>query len=52
MKRGPTCGRGEMVDTQGLGPCGRKAVGVQVPSPAPFIKKCYDPNRKTTRWNN
>src|SRR5581483_8457397 len=30
-----------MVDTQGLGPCGRKAVGVQVPSPAPLSLSIY-----------
>ena len=30
-----TAGVVELVDTRGLGPRGRKAVGVQVPSPAP-----------------
>ena len=29
-------GRGEMVDAQGLGPCGRKVMGVRVPSSALF----------------
>ncbi len=31
-----------MVDTQGLGPCGSNAVGVQVPSPALKIEKCME----------
>ncbi|EKD86994.1 MAG: hypothetical protein ACD_37C00083G0001 [uncultured bacterium] len=29
------CGRGEMVDTQGLGPCAVKSMGVRVLSSAP-----------------
>src|SRR4029078_7998514 len=32
-------GRGEMVYTQGLGPCGCKGVGVQVLSPLPSFKR-------------
>lgn len=32
-------GCGEMVDAQGLGPCGRKALGVRVPSSAHMERK-------------
>ena len=32
-------GRGETADTQGLGPCARKGVGVQLPSSAPNFMK-------------
>lgn len=39
-----------MVDTQGLGPCGRKAMGVQVPSSALTIMK--DTKSKLTREEN
>ena len=33
---GISAGVAELADALGLGPSGRKAVGVQVPSPAPF----------------
>ena len=35
---GISAGVAELADALGLGPSGRKAVGVQVPSPAPFSR--------------